>query len=193
MQVTLTDEKDAFTDIAAVTTFYLNDRGFESDPTGLCNDAAAVFAAFAPAWSAPIDLVEVRAYEVPDLLGANTGPPKGEGSAPCVPGTAGVNEVALCLSYYSGANTPRRRGRMYLGPLTGTQMNNRPSINLLQGVIDLGAGINALGGLDVSWVQYSPTDNVNSDVTDYYVDNAWDTQRSRGLNPTGRQVAVTGQ
>lgn len=192
MQVTLTDGIDAFTDIAAVTTFYLDDLGSQSDPTNLAQDTAALFAGFGQQWASPINRVEAAAYEIPDLLGGKTGPPKGVGSAPHVGNTGGPREVACCLSYYAGQNTPRRRGRMYMGPFVGTSLGVRPDPTLTAAILDLGDGILGLGGLDVSWVQYSPTENTSQGVTDYYVDNAWDTQRSRGLDPTARTERVVG-
>jgi hypothetical protein len=39
---------------------------------------------------------------------------------------------------------------------------------------------------NVTWVTVSPTAGTSGVVTDGWVDNAWDTQRSRGAAPTMR-------
>lgn len=190
MQVTLSEAGD-FTPNAAVTTFYLNDIGVESNPDALAQDTAVLFQSFGPNLAAPINFIEVGAYEIPDLLGAPTGPPKGKGLASFSTAVAGgPREVACCLSYYADRNEPRRRGRMYFGPLAASAMAERPSTALANAILAIGSGINDLGGLDVNWVQYSPTDNASRTVTNMYVDNAWDTQRSRGSVATGRTAQV---
>jgi hypothetical protein len=48
----------------------------------------------------------------------------------------------------------------------------------------------AIGGEDVEWAIYSPTANLHKTITDIWVDDAWDTQRRRGLAPTTRDTFV---
>jgi hypothetical protein len=100
------------------------------------------------------------------------------------------NEVACCLSFYADRNIPRNRGRVFLGPLKILGVGN--------GVADAEVGANLKGavflGLDVMranlgslvWCVRSEMDNVLRPVTDAWVDNAWDTQRRRGSDPTVR-------
>lgn len=102
-------------------------------------------------------------------------------------------EVALCCSFKAG-DGPRRRGRVYLGPWipsttqnTGTR--SRPTA-ALQETIQQAAKNMAESTLNSTWVVCSPTDAGAYDVLEGWVDNAWDTQRSRGAEPTARVTWV---
>lgn len=118
------------------------------------------------------------------------------------------NEVALCLSfsadYESGVNPQRRRGRVFLGPVsTGAvsiiNSQSRPSAAVRQAVADaaevLMAGDELVFGDPerMHWAIYSRvTDAAGdiglafNDVTGGWVDDAFDTQRRRGAAPTAR-------
>lgn len=103
-------------------------------------------------------------------------------------------EVACCLSFRAAAPvTPRRRGRVFLGPLNvnvyaGGLPDNvtppRPSDNFTDTLRDAGAGLLAA---DVGWCIHSPTNNTFVPVVGGWVDNEFDTMRSRGYRPTFRQ------
>lgn len=103
-------------------------------------------------------------------------------------------EVALCMSFQgekiSGVNQARRRGRVYLGPFsygandTGT---GKPIAGLLTAVQAAGAALLATSGTSTwSWGVWSTVNNSDTQVVDGWVDNAWDTQRRRGIRPTSR-------
>lgn len=108
-------------------------------------------------------------------------------------------EVAFCLSYHgayeSGVSRARRRGRIYLGPLSekaaGGSSNPtnfpRPTAEMEQAAIDLSAALaeNTLFP-DVVWVQRSETTGDVSPVVECWFDNTWDTQRRRGVEATSR-------
>lgn len=123
-------------------------------------------------------------------------------------GTALPDEVAVCLSFQaekeSGVDQARRRGRVYIGPLAqlagqlaGTTADATYVVNPAF-ITALGtAGANLFGGTGVNRpVQsiFSPTiyaatgnlDQAMSDVADYWIDNAFDTQRRRGRAATSR-------
>lgn len=103
------------------------------------------------------------------------------------PASAGPRDVALCLSYYSGANIPRRRGRLYFPFTTKYTANTvRPSTADMNALLTFVPVLNGIGGTDFAWALYSRSDDQGFPVTDAYVDNEWDTQRSRGLRPTAR-------
>lgn len=96
-------------------------------------------------------------------------------------------EAALCLSYYSTWNRPLYRGRLYipaaflLGPLalrpSDTQMANAASF----------AGILSNGlPQGTNWVVWSRKMAQANGVDHYWVDDEWDTVRSRGLKSTKR-------
>lgn len=109
-------------------------------------------------------------------------------------------EVAMCLSIaaapVSGVAAARRRGRLYLGPWTADALGNatgqrgRPKTSLTD-LVAAGAGAlkdasDASG--DWTWHIWSPTDGVGREVNNGWVDNAWDTQRRRGVDPTTRST-----
>lgn len=107
-------------------------------------------------------------------------------------------EIALCLSYYAGRNLPRQRGRMYLPVAlmsTGaTGLGNRPAQTWRDSALSLVTNVNKsfpdLGGVNVQWCVYSPTDGELRTVTNAYVDDEWDTVRARGLRATTRTTAA---
>lgn len=109
--------------------------------------------------------------------------------------TAGAPpEVALCLSYATvddpTLSTARRRGRIYLGPLRQTDVqDNRPQATLITDSLALGQALAQIGfASDTTWVMYSRTDQQTAKIESIWVDDAWDTQRRRGLAPTARTV-----
>lgn len=122
------------------------------------------------------------------------------------------SEVALTLSFRaapeSGANPRRRRGRVYLGPFaTGimqagvTPEDARPNTTVIQEMI-AGARVMATGGPGAFRLAiYSPTarsfgasaDDSWVDANEIWIDNAFDTVRSRGARRTLRfRVYVEG-
>jgi hypothetical protein len=108
--------------------------------------------------------------------------------------TAGVSaprEVALCLSYFSEANRPRFRGRLYLGPWG--QAVERPSADDRADCIALATKLGAIGGVNVDWHLYSPTRAAYSKITAGWVDDEWDTVRSRGMKATKRDTYKTAE
>lgn len=105
-------------------------------------------------------------------------------------GSNAPTEVALCLSYATvddvDTSTPRRRGRIYL-PIPGTSV--RPSTSQQEAALDLGEELAAIGvGTAQTWKLWSRTDGATFDIESIWVDDAWDTQRRRGLAPTARIV-----
>lgn len=105
-------------------------------------------------------------------------------------------EVALCLSYRaeyaSGGPSPRRRGRIYLGPWVGEAADMVGSYPRPQGTLLTTIAENAsllAGALEddvANWKVYSRVDNVLRNVIGGWVDNEWDTQRRRGRAASNR-------
>lgn len=141
--------------------------------------------------------------------------PMGTASLSIAPGSGAAfpAEVAICLSYraslVSGSNPARRRGRIFLGPLdsdsgtTGTSDTRidsgvRSAIATAAEALALRTGASD----DARWVVFSPTSagpppwsegvlEANSfDVTFGYIDDAYDTVRSRGALPSARTTWV---
>lgn len=100
-------------------------------------------------------------------------------------------EIALCLSFYSGFNRPRLRGRLYLpGALAGGTAGLSPTQAQMDEILSWKDVFKAPGTSGHQWVVWSKTEKLASIVTNCWVDNEWDTQRSRGLRPTERVTAV---
>jgi hypothetical protein len=104
-------------------------------------------------------------------------------------------EVALCMSYQatrvSGQLQSRRRGRVYLGPFAVTAASDSvPSAALLTAIKTAAQGLltTSTANANWTWVQFSETDQAEHDVVDGWIDNAFDTMRSRGRRPTVRTL-----
>lgn len=171
-----------------IITPHFNDSGVGTDPQGLCDDLADAL----DAWDQGTGRLVVTAY---DAQGTVPVYPQGEAirNAALFPAATGCREVALCLSFFSEQNRPRNRGRLYIpcsiaGLSTGTP---RPSLANRQKVADLVPIFAGLGGADVDWCVYSRADDDAKTVTDWWVDDAWDIQRSRGLLPSTRLAGTT--
>lgn len=118
------------------------------------------------------------------------------------------NEVAICLSYHalpgSGLNQRRRRGRIFLGPWSngvGESGDGDARITSAERSLIVGAAetmADALIADTIFWCVFSPSsagaepwdatalDAAFFPVSGGYVDDAFDTIRSRGLAPTAR-------
>jgi hypothetical protein len=108
---------------------------------------------------------------------------------------SGPPELAVALSFYGGENRPRKRGRVYIPyPLVGTPSSiglEVPSgtITKIEALAPIFSG---LGGTNVDWIVWSKVNQSAAKVTNFWVDNAWDVQRRRGLPPTARVLRTTG-
>lgn len=122
-------------------------------------------------------------------------------------GTSLPAEVAICLSYAalleSGGIPGRRRGRIFLGPLDAgvvAETGGRAyfDASFAASVTTAAETLMNAGGTDWGWSVFSPTgagaepwsptelsDNTFV-VMSGFVDNAFDTMRSRGVAPTNR-------
>jgi hypothetical protein len=105
------------------------------------------------------------------------------------------SEVAVCLSFQgsraAGFPQARRRGRIYLGPvgsnIAGT--DGRPAgaalIAIAAGATAFKTAINAIAS-DTQWAVWSTRDAQAVEVVGGWIDNAFDTQRRRGVQTTAR-------
>ena len=105
----------------------------------------------------------------------------------------GPRELALCLSYYAAQTTKRFRGRLYIPwLLTGSSSDSRVISSTGRDRVGALAQVWAdIGGVDVDWSVYSKEDNVAHKVTDWWVDEGWDTVRSRTLKALARTKGTT--
>lgn len=103
-------------------------------------------------------------------------------------------EVALVQSFQaeveSGTIAARRRNRVYLGPFAASANSSagRPVDDLVATMLFAGKQLQKESDASVRWQWrvYSPTDNESYPTRNGWVDNAWDTQRRRGLTYTQR-------
>lgn len=104
-------------------------------------------------------------------------------------------EVAICLSYYAEINRPRRRGRVYIGPLrlgittstieTFGELRPAPAtLTTLAGAASAMADTDS--NVETSWVMLSQADGSTHKITNGWIDNAFDTQRRRGIEASSR-------
>lgn len=112
------------------------------------------------------------------------------------PGTSNLPaEVALCQSYRaqieSGGSPARRKGRNFIGPLADDALasaTGRPDSAFMLALANAAAAVLAASAAasNWDWVVYSPTDNVARLVVAGWVDDEFDTIRSRGKRATSR-------
>lgn len=158
------------------------------DPQGLADDLAAAL----NGWDNQIGQITVKAYD------AESAPPNvpvaeavvNQGAAPA---TTVPRELAVCLSFYAGLNRARRRGRLYIPAAIASIGVSSARVassgrDKVAALVPIFAG---LGGLDVDWVVWSRVEQTARTVTNWWVDDAWDIQRSRGLQATARLEGTT--
>lgn len=135
--------------------------------------------------------VEVKLYDMQD---AEPRVPKGMANWAAATGAGtgaiGPREVALCLSFRGSQNTKRTRGRIYLGPFPNTALTERPGPSMRSDLVTLATAIGNVGGVDIDWCVRSSFGNAMHPVKHAWIDDEWDTVRSRGLKPTTRNTAT---
>nr|CRY96102.1 hypothetical protein [uncultured prokaryote] len=109
-------------------------------------------------------------------------------------------EVALCASYWSKNPSlqgnllprPRRQGRVYIGPFNtwalanGTSGYARPNPDLTATLVGAISHIADNNADDGGWCVLSRASHQSSVITNGWVDDAWDTQRRRGVDASTR-------
>jgi hypothetical protein len=120
----------------------------------------------------------------------------GMGGAPV--NTPLPHEMACCLSFQgtrmSGVSQARRRGRVYLGPLGTNVLTSDGKLSSTETDVIRDAAETLLTASTEapswSWVVYSERSDPDATtfVTNGWVDDAFDVQRRRGVDPTARQT-----
>lgn len=166
-------------------TLYFNVSGSIDDPDyqDLANQVRDVYKA--TTWCSGMK-IEVRAYDMADAK------PRPERAFSTVQNTGtirtGPHQVAVALSYYADRNLPRQRGRIFTGPWSSTSdLLDSGGMGFL---ITFGQALAGVGGLNVDWSLYSPTNGTHTRISNIWVDNSWDVIRSRKLPATARQTAT---
>jgi len=101
----------------------------------------------------------------------------------------GPRQVALCLSYFSGLNIKGQRGRIYCGPWGATLLGEYASTAEMNAILAIGSGLKNVGASDTVHVIHHPKTDTWSNVSNYFVNNRWDTMRSRLPKETNRVTA----
>ncbi len=167
----------------------------------------AVCEFMSPALNRETNAVRLEVYEI-DLVTGSTGSPLAVnfmtlGEGPSSPDSLLPNEVAICTSFAaeveSGAHAQRRRGRVYIGPLTDACCvhdtdNFQPTV-LHDAVTTISdatqvfqSDVNDAGLTLAVW---SRVDQELFPVVRGWVDTEFDTQRRRGIRASTR-VTWTG-
>lgn len=167
----------------------LADPMADTDWNGLANDLMAAYKVGAGDYIRGSDKVGVKLYDLED---AEPRMPKASVESSVGFLAAGVREVAVCLSFRGPQSTARQRGRVFLGPWPQSYLNERVPEGARTSALALATRLANLGGANVDWSVYSPTTRAaGGSLADSFhpvrlawVDDSWDTQRSRGLPPT---------
>lgn len=187
MQVSVWQDSLAPRDAINITPHF-EMTGALQDADALCESLADAIAGY----YAGEGQIRVRSY---DAEGTPPVYPNGEAirNLGLAPASTVNREVAICLSYYAGQNRPRQRGRLYIPcSLIGQAPSSpRPSAAAISSVAALVPILAGLGGVDVDWVVWSRVDQEARKVTNWWVDDTWDTQRRRGLAATTRTTGTT--
>jgi len=89
-------------------------------------------------------------------------------------------EVACCLSYYGdNPGVKTGRGRIYVGPFPLSVLADKVTLSVANELLDLGHGLFDIGGQNVAHVVHSPKLKTETVVHNYWVNDLWDTMRSR--------------
>lgn len=115
------------------------------------------------------------------------------------PNTASLpREVAVCLSFksptLSGDIAARRRNRIFIGPLAGIATHTslydsdlRPSTAMIDALLDAAQQLQFAASSELyNWITYSQVEAAGGGVTEFWIDNAFDTMRKRGRAATTR-------
>lgn len=154
---------------------------------GQMDEVAAAYQGLVGLYIADVAGITIKAYA--DAVGQPV--EAKDYAASSGPGT-GPGEVAVCLSYASvddpEASTGRQRGRIYIGKIVGTYTGDpRPASALRNRILDFGESLAAVGtASNTTWMMHSKRDNAFRKIESIWTDDAWDTQRRRGLAPTLR-------
>jgi hypothetical protein len=166
----------------------INPHYFGDDPQALVNALSTNFAA------TTFGALKPHTFKAYDALKPPPSYPLATKTVTGTPPNSGIpREVAICLSYYTTYNRPRYRGRLYLIPTWFTSVANvRPSGAIQQAALDFAHEVLTKSlPANTDMVVFSKVEGkAMGGVSDFWVDDEWDTVRSRGLRGTTRLPAT---
>jgi hypothetical protein len=176
------------------TLYFFDQTNLPVDWQTLANDILAAFNVGNGVYARGSDRQQVKVYSMED---EEPRQPKATATSSVANlSSVGVREVALCLSFRGPQNVARQRGRLYMGPFSAASMAFRPNDTDKNALVALANRLAGIGGANIDWSVFSPTtyaatgdyDEAFHSMKQAWVDDAWDTVRSRGLPPTTRIV-----
>jgi hypothetical protein len=185
-----TDPKNIFT----INPCFRHSLDFGTfDPQGLADDLRDIFKTTNVQGST--QPIQVRLY---DIEGTKPVYPMAESSSNWGGTPASLafpGELAVCLSFYHDHPRPRQRGRLYF-PLSFLAVGSSAVASRVAPVTQDALAVYpgkfaALGGVDVDWIVWSQRDHAAHQVNHWFIDNEWDTVRSRGIKSNLRQSGTT--
>lgn len=163
----------------------LNPHFNAGDATALLNSLKTNLNAWSGTAGKPFTLKAYDATKLPPSYPLATVSQTGS-----TPNSTAPREVALCLSYYANFNRPRFRGRLYL---PGSWLTAAPNVRPADPTIATALTFKDVVGKNLPsgafWTVWSTVTRTDAQVTNAWVDDEWDTIRSRGMVATKR---VTG-
>lgn len=200
---------------ASINTFYFDqdDNGLLPPPDTSYDAVVASLAQFYQAIDGvvfPTTIAPAASVRIYDMRDPEPRVVRRVDSIALTPNAGGpmVAEACICLSFsadlVSGVNPQRRRGRVFLGPVSNnasSTLNSQLRVDvavrdaIAAAAHDL-AVPNDVGGSSLSWAMYSRTtdlaganiDDSFFDVQTGWIDDSFDTQRRRGPKPTTRTL-----
>lgn len=164
----------------------INPHFFGDNAQGLADALKANLIAFPKIATAPFKIKVYDAQKAPPNYPLATAEQTGAAPATGVP-----RELSLCLSYYSTWNRPSYRGRLYLPFIfIGGAVGTRPTLAQRDAGVAAATIFKTNLPAQHNWVVYSKKLGQSNGVTNYWCDDEWDIQRSRGMKPTARSVGV---
>ena len=176
---------------AVITPCFRVNGAITPDYQQLCDDLAAQLQTFTVPAS---KMITVKAY---DLEGAPPNYPKASktlGTIPTPP--MGSPQQCAVLSFYSGVNQPRRRGRLYIPAFaissTAAELASAVIISALRTKVgSLATSFAALGGANVDWIMWSRVEHAAHQIDNWFVTESWGVQRRRRLKASTRTTGTT--
>jgi hypothetical protein len=183
---------------AAVNTWHCDALSLPGGYEDFVDELEVLYREIGDLWSTKVDDTKVRAtvYRMADptprapvFTRLLTGLTKGSAALP--------PEIAITCSFQgertSGESQARRRGRVFLGPLSTVWTSTTDPTVAAANLTKISNAFNAfVGASDISatfdWCVYSPSDASLVPVNNGWVDNAFDVQRRRGTDPTTRSL-----
>lgn len=186
---------------ASVNTWHINTVSAPAGYEDFIEDLQTFYQAVDTWMSSALDPSKAT-YKVYDMLDDEPRAPVLEGAFTGLSfgAQAFPPELAICVSFQgtrlSGQPQARRRGRVYIGPISSVWASSSSPVIATEVVEDFASAAQSLAvaaeaSTTYAWCVYSKADEDLVPVTNGWVDNAFDIQRRRGLTASVREAWTT--